>query len=371
MIKLWILMAVSLILAGLIDNRDRGLANRGIQWKDKAITWLLILVLAFFCGLRTKGNDTGTYIEVYQYRTIPLRETLQQAVPSFASSIALHYVSALLKSLNFSAQDYLLFFAFATIIPYVKFLRRYSKTMVFGVFLMFATGMYTFSLAALKQCMAIGICLMALPSALDRKWLRYVLLVFLASLFHPYAVVYLIVPFMMFKPLTSRTYVYMAVFVVAGFLLESLIGTILNITDMMGSEYSMESLTGDGVNVFRVLVCFVPLVIAFLGGKAMFTDSTEQENLMFNLSMVNALIMFVGLFGTANYFARLANYFLPAQVITLPWLLRRIAAKDRVWLSFACVIGYLGYFIYDNNVHGAFDEIYLHMSFWEYLKTLF
>lgn len=371
MTKLWILLAVSLILAGGIDYRDRTLANQGRHRKDRVLTWLLIIVLAFFCGLRIKGNDTGTYMEVYLHRTLPLQKTLEMEVPSFASSIGLHYVSALLKSLNFSVHDFFLFFAFATMIPYVKFLRRFSKSMLFGVFLMFTTEMYVFSLAALKQCMAIGICLMALPSALDRKWLRYTLLVLVAALFHPYAVVYLIVPLMMFKPLTIRTYVYMAIFVAIGFLLETLLGTILSVTDMMGAEYTEESLSGDGVNVFRVLVCAVPLILGILAGKPMFADSTDQDNLMFNLSMLNAMIMFVGLFGTANFFARLANYFLPAQVITLPWLLRRFAAKDRIWLSFACVIGYLGYFIYGNNVHGAFDEVYLHMSFWEYLKTLF
>jgi hypothetical protein len=88
---------------------------------------------------------------------------------------------------------------------------------------------------------------------------------------------------------------------------------------------------------------------------------------MFNLAMLNALIMFVGLFGTANYFARLANYFLPAQIIVLPWILNRVHPRDRAWLLPACIAGYLGYFYYENAIIRPFDMGYPQMSIWEYL----
>ena len=92
---------------------------------------------------------------------------------------------------------------------------------------------------------------------------------------------------------------------------------------------------------------------------------------MYDMAMLNALIMFVGLFGTANYFARLANYFLPAQVIILPWILRKVHHYDRAWLKPACIVGYLGYFIYENAIIRPFDYTYSHMSFWEYIGSLF
>lgn len=371
MTKLWILLAVSLVLAIIIDHRDQTLTCGGRKHNEILMTCVLILVLGFFCGLRTKGNDTGTYLEAYEFRTTTWDNISEQDKPKFASGVALFYLSSLLKTWGFSKQDYLMFFAFATAIPYVLFVRRYSKSMVFGVFLMFTTGFYTFSLAAIKQCMAIGICLIALSYALDRMWIRYFLLVGLASLFHPYALVYLLVPFMMFKPWTPRTFIYIAVFVAIGFYLDSLIGTVLDITDMMGAMYDEESFTGEGVNVFRVAVSFVPLILAALYGKKLFQDSTRVDDLMFNLAMLNALIMFVGLFGTANYFARLANYFLPAQIIVLPWILRQAHPRDQAWLVPACVGGYLGYFIYENAIIRPFDIIYLHASFWEYLATLF
>ena len=175
----------------------------------------------------------------------------------------------------------------------------------------------------------------------------------------------------MFRPLTKQTWLYMAVFMAAGFFLESLLGTVLDITDMMGANYDETSFTGEGVNLFRVAVNFVPVILAILYGRPLFRGSSREVNLMFNMAMVNALIMFVGIFGTANYFARLANYFLPAQVIILPWLLKKAHPRDRSWLMPACIVGYLGYFIYENAIIRPFDYGYSHMSFWDYIARFF
>ena len=370
MTKLWILLAVSLALAKWIDLRDQELSCHRSDGRDNLITWMLILVLGFFCGLRTSGNDTSTYI--YMFEQVPyLNEYSLWRGYGYAEGMVFGLVLSLIKTLGFSAQDYLVFFAFATVIPYILFIRRFSGSMVFGVFLMFSTGFYTFTLAAIKQCMATALCLLAVMAAVDGKWGKYLLLVGLGSMFHPYSMVYLIVPLMMFKPWTYRTFIWMAVFMAVGFYLESLLGTVLDITDMMGADYTEEEFLGEGVNLFRVGVSFVPLILAMLYGKKLFEGSTKTDHLLFNLAMVNALIMFVGLFGTANYFARLANYFLPAQVIVLPWILRKAHPRDRAWLVPACIAGYLGYFIYENAIIRPFELHYKHISFWSYLPDLF
>ena len=370
MTKLWILLAVSLVMAWVIDNRDQKLRLCGGNRREHLVTWILTIVLCFFVGLRTWGNDTVTYLQIYDQMPL-LEDFWGNERYDFAGGYGFYLLTSVLKTLGFSGQDYLMFYAFATIIPYVMFVRRYSGSMVFGVFLMLATGFYTFPMAAIKQCMATGICLMAVSCALDRKWIRYLLLMVLAVLFHPYAIIYLFVPFLMFKPWTYWTFVYVGVFMAAGFYLESLLGTVLDITDMMGAGYDETTFTGEGVNLFRVLVSFVPLILAALYGKALFRNSSKTDNLMFNMAMINALIMFVGMFGTANYFARLANYFLPAQIITIPWILRKTHPRDRAWMMPACIVGYLGYFFYEHAIIRPFDSSYSQMPVWDYIITLF
>lgn len=368
--KLWRLLAVSLVIAFVIQYRDKrmNMLKSDGSSRDKLFTLLLILYLGIFCGLRTWYNDTVTYIQIYEQAPV-LADFAGANTYTFAHGIGFAYLNSIMKTVGFSAQDYLMFYSLFTAFCYVRFVRKHVQSFSLAVFLMFATGFYTFAFAAIKQCVATAICLLALEFLFRKKRIAFIILVVFASLFHPYALVYLLLLFMDFRPLTWKTYLYVALFVAVGFGLNSLIGTIVDVTTMMGANYDMNSFVGEGVNIFRVLVCFVPLVLAFLCGRNLFDHSTRTENILFNMVMLNALIMFVGLFGTANYFARLANYFLPAQVVVLPWILRKIGGKDRQIITMFCILGYTGYFIYGNRIQHIFDNCFSKISLWQYISS--
>ena len=89
-----------------------------------------------------------------------------------------------------------------------------------------------------------------------------------------------------------------------------------------------------------------------------------------NLSMINSVIMFIGLFGTANYFARLANYFLIFQSLSLPWMLKKIGGRDGKVLTALLVLGYAAYFYYANAINQPFDQGFARLSISEYLAQL-
>lgn len=372
MSKLWFLLFWAMLLSFAISYRDKYLCRVGgsTHRYDKAFTLVLILLLGTFCGLRTFYNDTVTYVRIYAQAPV-LKDFAEVNTSTYAQGIGFAYLNSLMKTLGFSTQDYLMFYSMVTAFCYVRFVRKNTDNFPLAVFLMFATGFYTFAFAAIKQCMATAICLFGIDFLLRKKNILYTLFVLLASLFHPYALVYLLLLLMDFRPLTWKTYLYICCFVMAGFGLNSMVGTIVDMTAMMGANYDTTSFVGEGVNVFRVLVCFAPLVLAFLCGRNMFAHSTREENILFNMVMLNALIMFVGLFGTANYFARLANYFLPAQVVVLPWMLRRIGGRERQILTAMCVVGYTGYFVYGNLIQSVFDDCFDKITLWQYISLHF
>ncbi len=367
--KLWFIFVPAILLSFLVPNRSKSIGDDGKK-KGTFFIVLITILLILFCGLRTFYNDTVTYSMMYGLLGNVKQYVLNKQY-SFSSGWGFGLVGSFLKQIGFLFQDFLLFFAVVTVTPYVIFVRKYCENFAFGMFLMFTTGMYTFALAGMKQAAAMAIAILFFQYAAERKWFIFFLGIGLASLFHPYAVIYLIVPFMVFKPFTQKTYFYIVLFVIAGFCLDSLLGTILNVTDMMGANYDESSFTGEGVNIFRVLVSFVPLVLGVMYRHTLFDDSSDSENLMFNLAMLNALIMFVGLFGTANYFARLANFFLPAQVAVIPWILDKVDEDSGKIMKPIAVAGYTGYFMYDNIIRHVFDYGYLHTSLSEYLKRFF
>lgn len=92
-------------------------------------------------------------------------------------------------------------------------------------------------------------------------------------------------------------------------------------------------------------------------------------NIIVNLMMVNSVIMFIGLFGTANYFARLANYFLIFQTIALPWILRLFNNRDQKMLAGMSMVGFAAYNYYGEVLaNGRFDLNYSFITVLEYIR---
>lgn len=363
--ELVVLMLIAVALAWCADHVTVGPVNPNRRHRLIACTLAIIILLAGFAGLRTHCNDTSAYRHGYELITETYWDASDKSV---GSNPLFNWVNYQLKMRGVSTQNFLMFWAFLTVGCYIAFVHRYSANFPLTAFLLFTTGCYTFAFAGIKQAAAVGVAVITVMFALRKKWLLFIAGVAVAALIHPYALMYLLVPFMEFRPWTKKTYWILAIFLVAGFLLQPLIGTVVNITTLLGEEYTASSFTGEGVNIFRVLVCNVPLILSFIYRKRLFADSSKAENLVMNLTMLNGAIMFVGLFGTANYFARLANYFLIFQSLSLPWILKKIGGRDGKALTALMVLGYLAYFFYGNIIAIPFDQDFARLSLSEYLS---
>ena len=359
------LMLITIALAWCADHVSIGPAKSNRRQRLILCTLLIIVLLAGFAGLRTHCNDTGAYRHGYELIT---ESSWEASDKSIGANPLFNWVNYQLSMRGVSTQNFLMFWAFLTVACYVIFVHTYSANYPLTVFLLFTTGCYTFAFAGIKQAAAVGIAVIATMFALRKRWLLFLAGILIATLIHPYSLMYLLVPFMEFKPWTKKTYWMLAIFLAAGILLQPLIGTVVNITTLLGEEYTVSEFTGDGVNIFRVLVCNVPLALSFLYRKKLFANTSKAENLVVNLTMLNGAIMFVGLFGTANYFGRLANYFLIFQSLSLPWMLKKIGGKSGQFLTILMILGYTVYFYYENVINLPFDQDFARLSLAEYLE---
>lgn len=368
MIQLWILMALAIGLGWVYENAYVGMPNRALDKQKISIVFVIMTVLlGGFWGLRISYNDTHTYRVGYEaIQRLP--EFWNTFDPSLSKDPGFNLCNAILKTLGVSTQNWLMIYSLITMGLYLHFIRKHRNVLLLNIYLFFCVGAFVFTGAAIKQSTATAICLCALSLAEEKKWIRYFCVIFLASTFHMYALIYLLVPFLLFRPWTKNTLFLIAGTVIIAFSLQHLFGAINTITSSFGETYAATEFSGEGVNIFRVLVCNAPVMLAILFHKDIFKDSTRNENLMFNLSMVNGCIMFIGLFGTANYFARLANYFVATQAITLPWMIRKIDEKNRRLIQVIMIIGYLIFFYYDCNiVYGKFANRFMRLRVMDYI----
>lgn len=367
-----IVFAMIMMVLAEIHSAKRAGASDSDRYvkKDRLFFALLAIGLALFVGLRTKFNDTAAYRSGY--------EAIRPSWSSFAkidwvlgSNPGFMVTNTLLRILGVSTQGFLMFYAFITVFCYVWFIRKYTISVWQTVFLYLVAGGYFLSLAAIKECVAIAICLVATDRMLRKKRVSFVLLVLLASTFHPYSLMYLITPFLCFAPWTKRTYLMIAVFFLIGFGLRPFMGTLIDITTMLGEEYTVEEFSGGGVNFFRFLVGAVPIALSFIARKKMRQSEDKPLNLAMNLTVLHGAILFVALFGTANYFARLSEYFSVFTTLSLPWLLRKFEPKTRHIMTLMAVVLYSIFCLYDLSLHAWFDVRYDYVTLWEYLKEVF
>lgn len=369
--KLYTLLAVSVLLAYLYDHSY--VETRLGKKKPQIVYIILLTILICFGGFRGAYNDTWTYRDAYVYLINGFPDAWNKISWDLGANPGFIIVESFLKTYDVEVHLFLMFFFFWTTLFYMRFIKRYYTDFALTIYFFFTMGSYLFNMAAIKQCAATAICLMAIPYAIDKKWLRFILLVGIASLFHPYALMYLIVPFMSFRPWSFWTYLLLGGIIFGGFLFQPLLGTVVNITTAIGEEYTVETFSGEGVSILRILAVWSPVVLSFIYRKCLFVDCTREEKIFVNLTMVYAGILFVGLFGTALYFGRLSNYFSMMPVITLPWILTKTKKhfpKDGQLITLTAVICYFVFFYFANTLESQFATSYEALTPLAFLRIL-
>lgn len=370
------ILVISLVLASLSHHRSLQIVNRldrvEYVYKDSFFYFLMAFAMAFFVGLRTRGNDTFAYRQMYE-NIQPGTNALKVLISTeLAGSPGLSWLTVILKNAGATTQDYFMVCALFTVLTYHWFLRKYTTDIWLSVFYFITMGVYTFTMAAIKQTMAVAFLVIATDAAIEKKWVKYAFWMVIAELFHPYAFIYLAVPFLSFCPWSWKTNLLLASTVIVALFLSRFMGSIGDLTDALGFNYDDDAFSGAGVNIFRVIVVWVPLVLSYLCRKQLHYTENRVQNMIINLSMMNSVIMFIGLFGTANYFARLANYFLIFQCIALPMILQQFTASSERQLRFLSEAGFLGYFYYaETMANGSFDSNYAFIGVTDFFRQLF
>lgn len=367
--QLYVLLGSCTALAYLYEHSyvHTGLGKR----KSKFIYFVLMTILICFGGFRGQYNDTWTYRDVYTYIVKPFPEAWSTTSWDLGENPAFMLVMSFLKTYDVEVHLFLFFFFFWTTIFFMGFIKRYASDFTLAIYFFITMGTYTFNMAAMKQVMATGICLAAIPLAMKKKWGWYVLLVLASSLFHPYSLMYLIVPLMGFRPWGKASFAMLGMIIAGGYFFQPMLGTIIDITSAIGENYTVEALSGDGVNILRLFAVWAPVVLSFLYRRILFFDCTKEERVFMNLTMIYAGILFVGLFGTALYFGRLSNYFSVMPVVTLPWMLQKIRRhypKEGQAITVCAVIAFLVFFYFSNTLETLFSNSYAALSPIEFFK---
>ena len=338
--------------------------------RERFFYTIMSIAMILFVGLRTYFNDTYLYMAIYEKtpKDIGLMDGIDWS--KLGENPGYFFMNRVIKRLGFTVHGYLIFHAIISVGIPLWFIRKYSSDITLSIWIFICFAGYLFTLAALKQCVAMALCMLATHYVIQKKYIPFILWVLVAMTYHPYALLYFATPFLMFRPWGGKTFAMLVLAVCVGFSLKTIMGTLISMTDMLGEHYDKESFTGEGINPMRLVVTSVPVVLSLVVSRQISEKDDTPHYLIVNLSMLNAELMFVALFGDPNYFGRLANYFLPFQALSIPWLLTHFTPNSKRVMTILTAVGFGGYLFYSQVIHESFDDCYRGISLWKYFEIL-
>lgn len=336
---------------------------RGVYARLECWSVALILILVFVCGLRVQYNDTATYMQGFLASPTPSVLLGRALTPGDCPGFL--YLQAAVRAVTDNPHLFIMLCTALCIAPVLIFLKRYSANFFLSAFLYVTAGQFLFSLAAIKQAIAISIVIWAIPLYLDKKYLAALLVILVASLFHPYVLLYLALPLLTGKPWGIRTLLVMLCTGAFAIFFQSGLQMLLGLAESFGDDFTQDSFAGAGVNVLRVLVYAMTPLLSLI-----FLDRVQKSRDRYQHTFINAAIlcfciMFLALFGTANLIGRVALYLSFSLSLALPYIISRLEKKSSVALSGIAMILYAAYYLYANR-----GTVYAQITLGEFIESL-
>ena len=321
---------------------------------------LILIVLIGFAGTRLSFNDTVNYVNSFKTQIPSSFSNISSMELELGSNPGFYIYQAFIKTyISENPQIFIFISSLITITSFVVFYKKYSSSFTLSIYLFMSSALLLFTMGAMKQVLAMAIVLWGIPYVVEKKYIRYIIIVLIASTMHPYSLIFLAAPLLCDNIWTLKTYILLAVVFIIGKYFESFVGFLINSTSEIGDEYSLEMLTGYGVNVFRLLVFSITPILSWIFRKKIRLENSRILNLSVNFSIISFLFMILASFGGANMFGRMGNYFEPFTYIALPFIVTKCFDENINKVMTMCmIICYLGFLYYQITI----AKVYMYES---------
>lgn len=336
----------------------------------------MIIVIAWmtcFYFLRTSYNDTETYIKLFTEAQSLADGWSNGSFTNWTGNPLYNLFISLVRTLTDNYHIFFMIPALLSNLVFVKLCKCYSVNPGFSILIFFSTGTYVMYMAALRQSFSFAFLMLSVPFAIDKKYGRFYLCVVFASLFHIFALLFAVLPLLIEKPWGKRTWILLGIVIAAMFTYDETLVRVIEYAESVGIDMKSEEVFYDQqLSVLRVLVYFIPGLIALVFRRRLFVDSTRAENTFVGMSIFSAMILMIGMIKGANLFSRMAGFFDFSSSIALPWMVDKVFNKRSVKLiTFVASALYFAYFLYEFAISKDFSNSYQAISLFDFILSLF
>lgn len=197
------------------------------------------------------------------------------------------FMSILIR--NYTNQYYWLFFVSSLIILVLTLntIRKYSIDYPMSIFIYLTFGFYTFFFNVLRQGISIAICFFGIRFLLDKKFLKYFIIIFIASLFHVSA--WIMIPFYFFVHWRLKLEYKLLIVFLASLAVSGIAVSYLAQSNQRYQNYG-EQADNAGGYLLILFYSMIGLVLYFFGKKIRL--SNEFYNILEQIFLCGLLFVF-------------------------------------------------------------------------------
>ncbi|MBR2674013.1 MAG: EpsG family protein [Mogibacterium sp.] len=241
-------------------------------------------------------------------------------------------------------------------------MRKHSSGFITGIFAFIASTDYmSWTFNGVRQFTAVIISFAACSFLFEGKYVKYCLMILLASTFHLSALMMIPIAFVaLSKPWQIRTFLLIAAFAIA----IAYIGSVTSWLDDALAETQYENVVtewqitqDDGTNPLRVLVYSMPTILSFIGLRYIREANNRSLDIVCNMSIAASILYIFSILTSGIYIGRLPIYCsLYGMEILLPWEIKNMFSENSAKIiSIIMVASFLVFYYY--QMHFAWGAI--------------
>lgn len=322
--------------------------------KEKRYGWIpvLIIIIPMIIAAAVRKDTIGdTYAYMRGFRnTNPSFAAIPEVLAQEGKDRGFSVFNILIKMII--GDHYQIYFGIVAAIclfcvAYVY--RKYSCNFAMSMFLFLASSDYIqWTHNGMRQFIAVCIIFAATDLLLKKKYIRYILIVLLASTIHATALLMIPVCFIVQgKGWNTRSVLFtIAVLIAINFSGSLSVFIVDFMTDTQYSSEVNQFLATEGTNILRVVVFMIPPVLALVFRRYLNAAKYPILDLSVNMSIISMGAYIISAVTSGIFIGRIPIYFSLYNYILLPWLVENVFEKRSQKLVYAVIIVCYMYFYY-------------------------
>lgn len=319
---------------------------------------VICLILTLLAALRgvTVGTDTLSYMPEYlNMSSISFVDIFER----YSDYPGYYLLAKTCSLLHFPVQVLFGLVEGIYVLAIYRFIMRYSSDKLYSIMGFMVIGLFAFSMAGLKQTLAMAFVLLYHLDLCDNKYIRAIVFAIVAYFCHKVSLIFLAGVALYY--IRNFRFFYMYLFVIAAIVLlgtQFIWGELLSLLE--NDHYSLYE-SDEGYSSTSMIIYGVLLAILFLFSGQYRRLRAEDAKIMLGMSTFAFVFQAFSFVSSATF--RLSFFFLPFMVVAFPNDFNCIRnAELRRWVRIGVEVILIFVFIYTNRKGGS---IVPYKFFWQ------